>query len=246
MSTRAQLLATVAADFPTNGVELISAADARNSLDDIIDSCWVPETDGTPAVTNAANSFTGLQTLTGSGASTGLRFGASAGILVRASADTTAGDLAFIGSATGAFVFTAGSSTALRVTNTATGNNDIASFLSGSLGSGPNYQSFRTGRSLTNGNSWNMQFGYVGDNNAANELQLQFFAKSPNVTFFNDLRSVFGSSIATSAPNTGTAGAWKLGIFRTSTTVALDTANWVELDIGGTLRRLALITIVTP
>jgi hypothetical protein len=50
VSTRAQLLATVATDFPTNGVELITAADARHSLDDMINSSWIPSTDGTPLV----------------------------------------------------------------------------------------------------------------------------------------------------------------------------------------------------
>jgi len=50
VSTRAQLLATVAADFPTNGAELITAADAQNSLDDMINSSWIPATDGTPLV----------------------------------------------------------------------------------------------------------------------------------------------------------------------------------------------------
>jgi len=57
---------------------------------------------------------------------------------------------------------------------------------------------------------------------------------------------ISGSSFTSGTPNGGTSGAWKFGIFKTSTLVALDTANWVELDIGGTLRRLALITITTP
>jgi hypothetical protein len=54
------------------------------------------------------------------------------------------------------------------------------------------------------------------------------------------------TSLTTGAPTGGTAAAWKLGIKHTSTLVALDPANWIELDVAGTLYRLALITITTP
>lgn len=39
---------------------------------------------------------------------------------------------------------------------------------------------------------------------------------------------------------------WKLGTQQTSTLVTLDTANWVEVEINGTIQRLALVTITTP
>jgi len=48
-------------------------------------------------------------------------------------------------------------------------------------------------------------------------------------------------SITTSAPNTGTAGAWKTGI-RVAATVVFDTTQYIQLDVGGTLYKLALAT----
>ncbi|CAB4147483.1 hypothetical protein UFOVP1020_24 [uncultured Caudovirales phage] len=49
------------------------------------------------------------------------------------------------------------------------------------------------------------------------------------------------SSVTTGAPTTGTAGAWKMGI-RVAATVILDTTQYVQLDIGGTLYKLAIAT----
>lgn len=48
-------------------------------------------------------------------------------------------------------------------------------------------------------------------------------------------------SLTTGAPSGGTAGVWKLGI-KAAATVALDTANYVQLDIGGTAIKLAIVT----
>ena len=48
--TRAQLLAAVAADFPTNGHGDITATILRDNQDDFINSVWIPSTDGTPLV----------------------------------------------------------------------------------------------------------------------------------------------------------------------------------------------------
>src|SRR6185436_2932901 len=45
MSTRAQLLTAVAADFPTNGAEEISAEDLRGNQNDLINSVCVPSSD---------------------------------------------------------------------------------------------------------------------------------------------------------------------------------------------------------
>jgi hypothetical protein len=51
----------------------------------------------------------------------------------------------------------------------------------------------------------------------------------------------FGSSIKTSAPNTGTAAEWKLGS-RVAATVVVNTTEYIEVDIGGTLYKLATVT----
>lgn len=48
-------------------------------------------------------------------------------------------------------------------------------------------------------------------------------------------------SIQTTAPSGGTAAAWKLGS-RVAATVALDTTQYIELDVGGTLYKLAIVT----
>ncbi len=52
---------------------------------------------------------------------------------------------------------------------------------------------------------------------------------------------VTGGAITTAAPTTGTAGAWKLGI-RVAATTTLDTTQYIQLDVGGTLYKVALVT----
>lgn len=47
--------------------------------------------------------------------------------------------------------------------------------------------------------------------------------------------------IKTAAPNTGTAAAWKLGS-RVAATVVVNTTEYIEVDIGGTLYKLATVT----
>jgi hypothetical protein len=58
----------------------------------------------------------------------------------------------------------------------------------------------------------------------------------------SSLTWTFSDAIKTAAPNTGTAGVWKLGILVNGGPFALDTANYIQLDIGGTLYKLALVT----
>lgn len=53
---------------------------------------------------------------------------------------------------------------------------------------------------------------------------------------------VTGGAITTAAPTTGTAGAWKFGI-RVAATTSLDTTQYIQLDVGGTLYKLALVTV---
>ena len=48
-------------------------------------------------------------------------------------------------------------------------------------------------------------------------------------------------SIKTAAPSGGTAGAWKLGV-RVAATTTLDTTQYLQVDIGGTLYKVALVT----
>ena len=56
---------------------------------------------------------------------------------------------------------------------------------------------------------------------------------------FLGVSSTFGGWIQTGAPNGGTAAAWKLGSYITAAAV-LDAAHYVQLDVGGTLYKLAL------
>ena len=48
-------------------------------------------------------------------------------------------------------------------------------------------------------------------------------------------------SIQTGTPNGGTTGAWKLGSYKAAA-VTLNTGNYIEVDIGGTLYKLAVVT----
>lgn len=51
----------------------------------------------------------------------------------------------------------------------------------------------------------------------------------------------YAGSIRTGNPNTGTSGAWKLGS-RVAATVVVNTTEYIEVDIGGTLYKLATVT----
>jgi hypothetical protein len=53
--------------------------------------------------------------------------------------------------------------------------------------------------------------------------------------------ATFSSSVTTGAPTTGTAAAWKLGS-RVAAAVALDATQYIELDVAGTLYKLAIVT----
>lgn len=52
---------------------------------------------------------------------------------------------------------------------------------------------------------------------------------------------ILSGSIKTAAPNTGTAANWKLGS-RVAATVVVNTTEYIEIDIGGTLYKLATVT----
>ena len=58
----------------------------------------------------------------------------------------------------------------------------------------------------------------------------------------NTLRlTVNSNGIKTAAPTTGTAAAWKLGS-RVAAAVVLDATQYIELEVGGTLYKLAIVT----
>jgi hypothetical protein len=71
---------------------------------------------------------------------------------------------------------------------------------------------------------------FIRTNGATQALQIN---SSQNATF--------AGSIATAAPTTGTAGAWKLGV-KVDATTTLDTTKYLQVDIGGTLYKVALVT----
>ena len=55
------------------------------------------------------------------------------------------------------------------------------------------------------------------------------------------LLATFAGAVRTAAPTTGTAANWKLGS-RVAATVALDTTQYIELDVGGTLYKIGVVT----
>jgi hypothetical protein len=55
---------------------------------------------------------------------------------------------------------------------------------------------------------------------------------------------IASSSITTAAPSGGTAAAWKLGSVVTGIAATLITTSYLQVDVGGTLYKLALITSV--
>lgn len=76
---------------------------------------------------------------------------------------------------------------------------------------------------------------YAGANN------MKLYAGGLGASTFGATGLVLIGSLTTSAPTTGTAGAWKMGI-RVAATVALDTTQYIQLDVGGTLYKLAVVT----
>ncbi len=56
--------------------------------------------------------------------------------------------------------------------------------------------------------------------------------------------AVLTGSLTTGAPTSGTAAAWKLGTVVTGVTSTFVTTNYIQLDVGGTLYKLATVTSV--
>jgi len=61
------------------------------------------------------------------------------------------------------------------------------------------------------------------------------------LTLDSSQNATFAGSVTTGTPNGGTAGAWKLGV-RVAATTTLDTTQYLQVDIGGTLYKVALVT----
>jgi hypothetical protein len=85
-----------------------------------------------------------------------------------------------------------------------------------------------------------------------------FYANGKTLTLINDSATSFAhfagnnagtvtdliiptGAVKTAAPSGGTAAAWKLGS-RVAATVTLSTSQYIEVDIGGTLYKLAIVT----
>lgn len=83
---------------------------------------------------------------------------------------------------------------------------------------------------------WN--FGRVA---SSGDLRLASFAATVFDAFAATGKIVFSNSIKTAAPTTGTAAEWKLGS-RVAATVVVNTTEYIEVDIGGTLYKLATVS----
>jgi len=64
---------------------------------------------------------------------------------------------------------------------------------------------------------------------------------SDQLTISSSGAATFSNTITTAAPSGGTAGNWKLGS-RVASSMAFDSTQYIEVDIGGTLYKLALAT----
>ena len=53
---------------------------------------------------------------------------------------------------------------------------------------------------------------------------------------------ILALALTTAAGATAAAGAWKLGALRTSTALVISTTQGIQLDVGGTLYTLAVLS----
>jgi hypothetical protein len=78
------------------------------------------------------------------------------------------------------------------------------------------------------------------DNTAGSEDGQLLFNCAKNGTLTTEL-IVDSNGIKTSTPTGGTAASWKLGS-RVAAAVALDATQYIQLEVGGTLYKLAIVT----
>ena len=70
---------------------------------------------------------------------------------------------------------------------------------------------------------------------------LYFYTDNVNALIINNTQNaIFSQSIRTGAPTSGTAADWKFGR-RVAATVVIDTTQYIELDVNGTLYKLAIV-----
>jgi len=72
-------------------------------------------------------------------------------------------------------------------------------------------------------------------------LVLQAGSSGASLTLATGGGATLSGALTTSAPSGGTAGAWKLGILVTAANV-FDTSRYIQLDVGGTLYKVAVGT----
>jgi len=85
----------------------------------------------------------------------------------------------------------------------------------------------------------------LGSGISGNDTDMSFYSYGGGGTALSlsyaDGKATFSNSIKTAAPSGGTAGEWKLGV-RVAATTTLDTTQYLQVDIGGTLYKVALVT----
>lgn len=98
---------------------------------------------------------------------------------------------------------------------------------------------------LNNGGSTLLEMvqpGFYTYNFITNNNNLAFRVDSTTVVRFYDTGNIENNgSIKTGGPTTGTAAAWKLGS-RVAAAVVLDATQYIEVEVGGTFYKLAIVT----
>lgn len=103
------------------------------------------------------------------------------------------------------------------------------------------------------GTATQFQFGFngsnywtIGRNNSSGDLEFISSSGGTRLTLGNSTgtAAVLTGPITTSAPSGGTALPWKLGSVVTGITATMVTTNYVQLDVNGTLYKLATVTSI--
>jgi hypothetical protein len=98
-------------------------------------------------------------------------------------------------------------------------------------------------------NRWVLQTDGTAESGANAGSDFQILARADNGNAIGTalgfaratMAATFGDSITTAAPTTGTAAAWKFGVKVTATST-LDTTQYIQLDVGGTLYKVCVST----
>jgi len=109
-------------------------------------------------------------------------------------------------------------------------------------GNDSNYITIGSGNDApAGGNSFIAQTGTLVVGTAASASLILRTGGTTALTLDSSQNATFAGSVTTGTPNGGTAGAWKLGV-RVAATTTLDTTQYLQVDIGGTLYKVALVT----